>query len=226
MRVSLFALALGLGLSAAGLASAAPWNDPNGRLVFDAPSGWTTSVEQSAEYTYVVTGTANNECHIISRPSPRTAAATPAAVRATAGNDTQFNDAFWQSLANGFARIFPGNSAQVQSHSQDSSQFWPIQRAVIQSPQRSDLTAPIQAGFEMRPGFELMTLCMTYGGPDATQAYDAVIRSVGHPNDATFQADAERQGAELAAANAAVDAQNAETQEQNERNARRQRVQH
>ncbi|QGZ94567.1 hypothetical protein [Terricaulis silvestris] len=224
MRV-LIAATLGFAL-VTGAASAAPWSDPNGRLVFDAPAGWTTSVEQSGEYTYVVTGTANNECHIISRPSPRTATVSAAAVRVAGANDAQFNDAFWQTLANGFGRIFPANSAQVQSHSQDSSQFWPIQRAVIQSPQRSDLTAPIQAGFEMRPGFELMTLCMTYGGPDATQTYDAVMRSVGHPNDATFQADAERLGAQNAAANAAADAQNAQTQEEIDREARRRRVQH
>jgi len=224
MRV-LIAATLGFAL-ATGAASAAPWSDPNGRLVFDAPAGWTTSVEQSGEYTYVVTGTANNECHIISRPSPRTATVSAAAVKAAAANDAQFTDTFWQTLANGFGRLFPSNSAQVQSHTQDSSQFWPIQRAVIQSPQRSDLTGPIQAGFEMRPGFELMTLCMTYGGPDATQTYDAVIRSVGHPNDATFQADAERVGAANAAANAAADAQNAQTQEENDREARRRRVQH
>jgi hypothetical protein len=220
MRV-LIAATLGFAL-VAGAASAAPWTDPNGRLVFDAPAGWTTSVEQSGEYTYVVTGTANNECHIISRPSPSTAAATAEAIRRTAANDAQFGDTFWASLANGFARIFPANSAQVQSRSQDSSQFWPIQRAVIQSPQRSDLTAPVQAGFEIRPGFELMALCMTYGGADATQTYEAVIRSLGHPNDATFQADAERQASELAAA----DAENAQVQEENDREARRRRVQH
>jgi hypothetical protein len=220
MRV-LIAATLGFAL-ASGAASAAPWNDPNGRLKFDAPAGWTTSVEQSAEYTYVVTGTANNECHIVSRPSTRTATATAEAVRRTVANDAQFNDGFWQSLANGFTRIFPANSAQIQSRTQDSSQFWPIQRAEIQSPQRSDLTSSVHAAFEMRPGFELIALCMTYGGSDTTQTYDAVIRSMGHPNDATFQADAERQATEAAANNAAAE----EADQQQQREERRRRVQH
>lgn len=221
MRVSLFALALGLGLSAAGMASAAPWTDPNGRLIFDAPAGWTTSIEQSGDYTYVVTGTANNECHVIARPNAGTASSTPEAVRRATLNEAQFQAAQWTTIANGMNSIFRNNSANVQSRSMDTSGFWPIQRAEIQGQERL-----VHAALQLRPGWDLLAFCMTYDGADSVEMYDAVIRSVAHPNDPTWRAQAEQQAATVDAANAAVDAQNAETEEERAREERRRRVQH
>jgi hypothetical protein len=221
MRVSLIAATLGLGLVAGGLASAAPWNDPNGRLVFDAPQGWATTVEQSGDYTYVVSGTANNECHIIARPNAATASSTPEAVRRATGNDAQFQAQQWTVIANGMSSIFPNNSANVLSRSQDTSGFWPIQRAEIQGPERL-----VHAALQLRPGWDLLSFCMTYDGADSLATYDPVIRSVAHPNDAALRAQAEQEAARVDSANAAVDAQNAETEEERAREERRRRVQH
>jgi hypothetical protein len=220
MRVSLFALALGMGLGVSALASAAPWTDPNGRLVFEAPAGWTTTVEQSNEYTYVVTGTANNECHVIARPNAGTASSSPEALRRATLNEAQFQAPQWTTIANGMSSIFRNNNANVISRSLDTSGFWPIQRAEIQGERL------VHASLQLRPGWDLLSFCMTYDGADAVQAYEAVSRSVSHPNDATWRTQAEQQAATVDSANAAVDAQNAEIEEERAREERRRRVQH
>ncbi len=208
------------GLSLGGIAEARVWTDPSGRLVFDAPAGWVTSQERGASpsdaYSYVISGTANNECHFVSQPSPGLASATAFQVRRAAGEDAQFGPEFWTSTANGMPAIFPGNSAQVLSRSLDTSGFWPIQRAEIQSPERL-----VHASIQLRPGMNLLAMCMTYGGADPVDLYTTVSRSVGHPNDATFQADAERQAAEREAAAAAAAAPPPPAEDQGERRRRR-----
>jgi hypothetical protein len=51
---------------------------------------------------------------------------------------------------------------------------------------------PVTAALQSRPGIDLMAFCWSYGG-DATATFDALFRSVSHPNDATWQAAAEQQ---------------------------------
>jgi hypothetical protein len=48
----------------------------------------------------------------------------------------------------------------------------------------------VHAALQLRPGFDLITLCMTYDGSDPVEVYNNVIRSVAHPNDAAFEAAA------------------------------------
>ncbi len=186
MRVTaLAAAAVCIGLLAGGVAAARVWNDPNGRVTFDAPNGWATSPENNASLTYVITGNANNECHVVATPNAGTSRATAAQIRAASAEDARFGNETWTRVLNGIPTVFPGNSANVQSRSLDSSGAWPIQRAEVQGPERL-----VHAAMQLRPGFDIITLCMTYGGADRTDLYDAFIHSVGHPNDAQWAAEA------------------------------------
>lgn len=195
MRMFALAAAAGLGLAFAGAADARPWSDPEGRFVFDAPAGWFTTIDHSGDYTYVVTGTANNECHIAAQPVTETVTASPLAVHRTLSNPELFTIEFWTNTANGFGRVFPQQQASVLSSSIDTSGYWPIPRAEIQSSERL-----VHAALMLRPGFQYTAFCMTYGGADPVAVYDGVIRSIANPNDAALQAEAERQQAERDAA--------------------------
>jgi hypothetical protein len=199
----------------AGIASAAEFTDSAQRLKFDAPAGWATTQERSDGFSYVVTGTANNECHFLARPNAGTANAAAEAVRRTAGDDGQFGESQWVRIANSLSPVFPGNSAQFVSRSSDTSGFWPIQRAELRNGERT-----VHGAMQIRPGMDLIAMCQTYGGADSAEAYDAIIRSFGTPNDSTLQAAAAEQAAQdaaTAAANAA-DAAAQETQGRRRRN--------
>lgn len=214
------ALAAIAGLSIATAAEARVWSDPAGRVTFDAPNGWVTSQEKGAAagdtFSYMITGNANNECHVIASPNPNTANATAEAVRRAGANAATFNDDFWVRSANGIGTVFPNNSATVQSTSLETEPFWPIARAELRSPER-----PVHGYYQFRPGIDFFVFCMTYGGADPIDAYNTFARSVSHPNDATFRADAERQASEREAAAAAAAAQPAQPAEQPRGNRRR-----
>lgn len=185
MRARALAAVCGLALFAAGTASAETWVDPNGRVTFEAPAGWSTSPRRANGFTAVITGTANNECQILAQPNDSTAGASPDRVRAAATDSTQFSAEAWTAMAASLPSIFPGGTATVTSTSVDTSGAWPIQRAEIQSSERL-----VHAARTLRPGFDFITMCMTYGGADTTAVYDAVIRSVQHPNEAQWSAAA------------------------------------
>jgi hypothetical protein len=203
---------------AAGSAAAETWTDPAGRLSFDKPSGWSVSQENMPNVTYVVAGTADNECHIIAIPRDQLASAAARDIQRAGADDAQFGPDTWAQRANAIPSIFPNNSANVLSRSSETDRVWPIQRAEIQAPERL-----VHAAVQVRPGVELLTFCQTYEGDDPTATYDSVIRSVGHPNDATWQAQAEQQRAEreAAAAQAPPAEEAAEQEEQQQRQRRR-----
>lgn len=184
MRTLALAAIVGVaGLAFGGVAAAQPYADPNGRITFDKPAGWTVSVEHSADFSYIIAGNANNECQFVAQPNSHSANANPWDVRRTGGEDTQFQESNWLALANSVRPIFPGNSARFVSRSLDSSSYWPVQRAELQSPDRV-----VHAGMQTRPGMDLIGFCMTYGGDDPVATYDAVLRSMGHPGDDALQA--------------------------------------
>jgi hypothetical protein len=185
--LALAAVAVCIGMTMGGVASARTWNDPAGRVTFDAPAGWVTSPDTRVDgFTYVITGNANNECHVVAFLNANTASTPPARIKVVGADPTRFTNESWTTTLNQIQRVFPGNSAHVNSTSADTSQFWPIQRAEVQGPERV-----VHAAMTIRPGVEIVTLCMTYDGAEPTATYDAFIRSVGHPNDATWQAAAE-----------------------------------
>lgn len=222
MRGIALAAVMGVSLVAGGVAVARPWNDPNGRVNFDAPAGWIMEVRRASPQTIVLAGSADNECFVLATPNSVTANATPDRVRRTA--DPLAPDA-WTTAANSVAPMFPSRSAQLTSQTVDTSGFWPVQRAEF-----SGATRPVTAALQSRPGIDLMAFCWTYGGGDASATYDALFRSMAHPNDATWQAQAQQQVSDReaqAAANAAAatpSTEEAETAEQPAQPAPRRRV--
>lgn len=185
MRMFAIAALAGLTLAAATAAAAArTWTDPAGRVVVDAPDGWSVLDQRQANITYVIIGTANNECHVLAFPREQSASMAPAAIRRAVDNDANYTAEQWVRIAGGITSVFPAAPTFV-SRSKDSSQFWPIQRADLQGERL------VHAGIQMRPGVELHTYCQTYEGADPTTQYDALIRSVRTANDAALQQQAE-----------------------------------
>ncbi len=188
-------------------ALAEPWSDPAGRLSFDRPIEWTATQPLGAAptdaFTYVIAGDAANECHIMAQPNPGTANATADAVKRANADEARFTPEVWTQIATGVANIFPERTANVMARSTEGVQ-WPIQRAEIQSMYRL-----VRASMQIRPGTDILVFCMNYDGAARTDLFDHLIRSVGHPNDAVYFADAARAEAERnaqAAVQAEVDA--------------------
>lgn len=199
MRVLALAAIVGLGLCASA-ADARVFPDPAGRIVFDTPTNWPVGPLRAPEgVSYIIAGNDDNECHFIARTRTETATATPYNVWRTLGDDARFNDAFWIAQANSVTRLFPDNSAVLVSHARDDSGFWPLQRAEFDSPSRG---RRIYAGFQMRPGVEMLGLCLSYEGTAPVAAFDAALRSMAHPDDAAYRASAEEQIAARAATQA------------------------
>lgn len=182
MRNLALAAVVGIGLAAGGVASARPWSDPNGRVMFETPNSWVMSVERSEGQTIVIAGDANNECYVLAVPNPGSSTASVDAVIRTAGNDTQFGEPQWLAMANALGPMFPGQSAQFVSRTSEPGDPWPIQRASLISPQR-----PVMGALQLRPGMDIMAFCWSYGGPDATGVFENFFRSISHANDATWE---------------------------------------
>ena len=208
MRALTFAAIVGVGVTVAGVAAAGPWNDPAGRVNFTAPSGWVSEQQHSSpQQTVVLTGSANDECYVISSQNAGTAAASASRVHALTD---PMASADWQTLANSIRPMFPHGNASVTSQTVDTSTFWPIQRAELAGAER-----PVTAALTHRPGgLDLIAMCWTYGGPDATATYEAFFHTLANANDATWQATAEQQTAAAQAAQAAHQQQQAAAPQQ------------
>jgi hypothetical protein len=91
--------------------------------------------------------------------------------------------------------MFPQHNASLTSQSVDTSTYWPLQIAQLSGAER-----PVLAAISHRPGgLDLVAMCWTYGGPDATATYQAVFHSLANPNDATWQTAAAQEDAARAA---------------------------
>jgi hypothetical protein len=209
MRALKIAAIVGVGMTIAGVAFAGPWNDPAGRVNFTAPSGWVTQVQRANPQTIVLTGNANDECYVMATPNPNTASANADRVHRAV---TPISADAWVASANAITPMFPNHSARLTSQSVDTSGFWPIQRAQFASAER-----PVIAALTSRPGLDLIAMCWTYGGPDATATYEALFHSLSNPQDATWQAAATQQATDFASQQAAAQAaaaQHAQQQQQ------------
>src|SRR5262245_60728366 len=123
MRVTaLAAVAVCIGLSM-GVASARPYNDPQGRVTFDNPAGWRTLVSRrvdQTQYSYLVTGTANNECQVAAIPNPTTASHQPTSVRNQSADAAHFTNDVWIQSLSRFTGVF-ADPPTIQSTSVDTS---------------------------------------------------------------------------------------------------------
>jgi len=182
-KSALVAAVMCIGMMAGGAASAEQWNDPAGRVSFNAPRGWIVEVRRANPDTIVIAGNADNECYVLAVPNSGTRGASVA--RVIAGNTGPLSNSAWQGLANAVSPMFPEGNARVVSQSVDTSGLWPQQRAELSGAER-----PITAVMTSRPGIEITALCWTYGGPDASATYNAFFASLAHPNDAQWAAEA------------------------------------
>jgi hypothetical protein len=212
MRLTaLAAMAAFIGLAAFGVAEARTWTAPDGRFSFDAPSGWVMQVSHSgADSTIVLAGSANNECYLMGIVNTNTANATADAARR---NVQPLTAAAWANLANAITPMFPNHNATVASQSVDEAGFWPIQRATFSGAER-----PVTGALTSRPGLDLVSLCWTYDGPDASAMYQAVFNSMASPHEQEWRAAAEAQGAARAAQQQAQPAQPAQPAQQHQHN--------
>ena len=182
MRVILGAAIAALALVSA--ASAETWTDPAGRVIVDAPRGWSVLDQRTPNLTYVIIGTANDECHILAIPRAESAAMSPAAIKRATANDANYTPEAWGRVSAGMTSVFSAPPTIV-SRSQDNSQFWPIQRAELQGERL------VHGAIQLRPGIELQTYCQSYEGTTPTETFETVIHSVRTANDAALQQQAE-----------------------------------
>ena len=202
------ALAAFIALMAGGVAAADTWSDPAGRLSFNKPSGWQVEVQgNSPNQTTVLAFNASNDCYLFSIVDAASASRTANDTRhATA----QMTPEAWTSAAN-IAQLrrdfFPTGPSAPTASSVDTSGFWPAQRAQFQG------SRTVFAAIETRPGFELRAFCSPTSGASST-AFASILASLGHPNDATWQAQADQQTAEREAAAQAAAQQQQQQQQQ------------
>lgn len=178
MRALALAAFLGVGLAMADVAAADPWTDPNGNITFEAPRGWTVRPQQMSGGTAVLAFSPSSDCYFFGIPN---AASANASVNAARNTNRPLPESAWISAVQGISDFVSGGAPTVASQSVDTSGFWPVQRAQIQSGDRT-----IFGVVEVRPGFELHGFCS--GGSQAS--LDPVLNSLAHPNDQTWQASA------------------------------------
>lgn len=206
MRMLALAAVLGIGLTAGSVALAEQFNDPNGRLTFNAPSGWRIQPRNATGQTVVLAFNPTNDCYFFALPNPTTANSSPGAVRNTT---TPLSPDAWITASRPVPDFFEGAPATLVSQTVDTSGFWPVQRAELRGPSKT-----VYAAILARPGAEIRAFC---SGAASATAYDAIFSSLGHPNDATWQQVAEGQAAARAAAEAQQAAQPQQQQQPQQR---------
>lgn len=192
MRTLALAAVFGVGLLAGGIAAAEQWNDPNGRLSFNAPAGWRIQPQNtSGEASVVLAFNPSSDCYLFGLPNPATANSSADAARNTR---EPLAAASWVTAASPIRDFFEGAPPTLVSQSVDTSGFWPVQRAELRGP-----TKTVYGAILARPGAELRAFC---SGASSAAAYDAIFASLSHPNDPAWQqaADEQRASREAAAA--------------------------
>jgi hypothetical protein len=188
MRALALAALVGMGLGLAGAAAADPYTDPNGNLSLNAPAGWRVRPEQmQGSGAVVLAFTPSSDCYFFGIPNPASANSSVNAARHTVA---PLSPEAWAQASQGVPDLFEGGPPSVVSQSVDTSGFWPVQRAELRSGSRT-----IHAVLQVRPGAELRGFC---SGPDAS--YDAILNTLGHPNDQQWQAQAAAEPAPQASA--------------------------
>jgi hypothetical protein len=185
MRTLALLAAIGAALLAGGLAYAEQWNDPNGRMEFEAPAGWRVQPRSAPNQTVVLAFNPTNDCYFFGIDNPATANSSANAARNTTA---PLPPEAWVASASPLNDFFEGSPPTLVSQTVDTSGFWPVQRAELRGPSKT-----VYGAMLVRPGVELRVFCS--GGTSAA-AYDAIIGSLGHPNDAAWQTQANEQAAQ------------------------------
>jgi hypothetical protein len=178
MRALALAAVFGVGLTMASVAAADPWTDPNGNLILNAPRGWTVRPQQMTGGTAVLAFTPSSDCYFFGIPN---AASANASVSAARNTTSPLPASAWTAAVQGITDFVSAGAPTVASQSVDTTGFWPVQRAQLQSGDRT-----IYGTIQVRPGFELRGFCA--GGSQAS--LDPMLNSMSHPNDQAWQAAA------------------------------------
>lgn len=208
MRTLALAAVCGVGLFVSGVAAAEQFTDPNGRLTFNAPSGWRVQPQNAGTQTAVLAFNAANDCYFFGADNAATAGSTAEAAHNT--RDPIAAEA-WVRYASPIRDFFNGAPATLVSQSVDTSGFWAVQRAELRGPSKTVYGAVL-----IRPGVEIRAFC---SGAASASAYDSIFASLAHPNDAAWQQTAEAASAGRAERNAATAAANAQAEATNAANA-------
>lgn len=203
MRKLALAAVLGVGLVAGGVAWAEQWTDPNGRLTFNAPSGWRVQPRNAGGQTAVLAFNASNDCYFFGADNPGSASSS---AEAALNTRDQIPAATWVTYAAPIRDFFEGSQPTLVSQSVDTSGAWPVQRAELRGP-----TKTVYGAVLIRPGVEIRAFCA--GGTSAA-AYDSIFGSLSHPNDATWLAAAQQQRTDREARQTAQQQQPAQQQQQ------------
>ncbi len=140
--------------------------------------------QQANGLTYVVAAGMTSECHMIAAPREATAQTPPHRVRFAA--QQEIDAGAWRNVTNLLPNLFP-QDAQVLRQDIETDTFWPIQSADI----RGLTGRTVHGAIQFRPGYELWTFCLTHDGTDDVATFDRIAHSVGAPNDAQLQVQAE-----------------------------------
>ncbi len=202
MRAFAIAIVAAIMAASVGVAEAKPWNDTLGRIKLELPRGWEANefnAVSDAEKSYAEFFTPSNDCYLVAFVNANTAMSNPHDVRRYGIDISHFAADLWVRSANGITKVFPNQSAQFVSQSLDETNFWPIQRAVL-----NNADGAVHAAIQLRPGLDILTFCTSVSGGADAAPFDAILRSIGTPQDADLQAQAEARQAEIDAAAAAA----------------------
>ena len=193
--------------AAAALAQPAPktYTDSQNRFTFQYPASLPIDVvARPNQPVNILVGAAAYECQMFVVERPEFAGKPPADVaRAYA---RAFGPEVWKQSADGF--VLYKRAGTVQSNVVDTSKFWPVQRASMQTDQHT----PVVAAMQSRPGIDVWQFCTAFDNADHSVVFNQIINSFAGPNDAALQAEATAADAAHAAAQAAADAAQAEAQ--------------
>lgn len=208
MRMLALAAVCGVGLFASGIAAAEQYNDPNGRLTFNAPAGWRVQPQNAGSQTAVLAFNAANDCYFFGADNAATASSSAEAAHNT--RDPIAAEA-WVRYAAPIRDFFAGSPPTLVSQTVDTSGFWAVQRAELRGPSKTVYGAVL-----IRPGVEIRAFC---SGATSAATYDSIFASLAHPNDSAWRQAAETQSASRAERDAATAAANAQAEATNAANA-------
>jgi hypothetical protein len=214
MRKLALAATIVLGVAAIAAPSLArPWADA--RLVMDIPNAGQWDVvpntyQSRPDRSYLETAAPDDDCAFYSTDAQ---IANAALARTAITEDARFPPQYLAQVAGLFPMLLPesAGAATVTSNVVETSGPWPIRRLTYRAGDRVT-----HAAIQWRPGLQLIAMCARYQGAESESSrYDAIFRSIGHPNDAAWLEEARQQSQ----ANAAQAAANEAAAAESERNA-------
>lgn len=191
--MALLAMAAACVAPVASAQAARTWTDPSGALQAQLPRGYPVQADSgsTAQVLVYVAGAADYECMIYGISRPATAATPPGDVHHSIAQP--YTAVQWTQLIGSMRYFKPGST--ITSSSVDTTAFWPVQRAVVNSGGDT-----IQAGVTVRPGRDIYTFCQSFDGRDRSAEFGQIIRNVGTPQDAALQSAIQPAAAAPAAA--------------------------